>query len=258
MHKKFITSIISCLALLAMLFLPTPVMAASFSMSASVQQVNPGGTFTVSLGGDCIGRVNLSVSNGAASKNAVWVEEEFISVAITAGGSGTVTVTATPETGFSDPNGDEYRPGPRTVSVKIVTPTQPSNPTTPPATTKPSTTTPTKQPQSNTQNTKPNSNSSTNNSSSENTSADISPDTSADTEQPTEDAADSDDKSANTDAPEPEESSDEDSCPKCPATWIQWSLAGFFGFAFLAVTGVLIYILYRQAPKKGGAHEKTK
>lgn len=94
--------------------------AASFKMTASTSEVSPNGSFTVSVGGDCIGRVNLSVSNGTLSTSSVWVEQGYQTVSVKAGGSGTVTVTATPTVGFSDPDANEYKPGARTVKVTIV------------------------------------------------------------------------------------------------------------------------------------------
>lgn len=106
-----------------------PVSAASFGMSASTSTVGPNGTFTVSIGGDCIGRVDLSVSNGTLSTNSVWVEENYQTVSVTAGGSGSVTITATPAPGFSDSLANEFFPGGRSVVVMIEAPAiPPSNP----------------------------------------------------------------------------------------------------------------------------------
>lgn len=119
------------------LFIPS-VNAASFSMSSSKKEVNPNGTFTISVGGDCIGRVNLSVSNGTLSTNSIWVEQGYMTVNVTAGASGTVTITATPVTGFSDPDANLYNPGSRTVTVSISSNTSSSGNTTKPST--PSTT----------------------------------------------------------------------------------------------------------------------
>lgn len=123
------------------------VMAASFSMHASTGTVSPGATFQVTItGNDCIGRVDLSVSNGTLSASSVWIEDDSASVTVTAGSSGTVQVTASPVVGFSDGNGELYSPGSRTVSVNIVQPQRPSGggssrPSTP------STTTPAQEPQ---------------------------------------------------------------------------------------------------------------
>ena len=89
------------------------VNAASFGMTSSTKTVAPNSTFTIKVGGDCIGRVNLSVSNGTLSSTSVWVEQGYQSVAVTAGSSGTVTVTASPVTGFSDSDANIYNPGSR-------------------------------------------------------------------------------------------------------------------------------------------------
>lgn len=134
-------------SLITSIFCSMPADAASFSMTASSAQVTPGASFTISVGGDCIGRVNLSASGGSISQSAVWVEENRQTVSVTAGNSGTVTITATPEAGFSDSDGNEYKPGSRSVSVKVVAPSQPtqSQPSTPTpsgTTTKPQSTTP--------------------------------------------------------------------------------------------------------------------
>lgn len=96
-----------------------PVKAASFSIRASKTQVQPNETFTITVGGECIGRVNINVSNGTTSTSSVWVEENYKTVTITAGGSGSVTVTATPVVGFSDSDANEYNPGARSVTVQI-------------------------------------------------------------------------------------------------------------------------------------------
>ncbi len=104
------------------------VEAASFRITASASKVNPNGTFSVSVGGDCIGRVNLSVKNGTLSQSSVWVEQNSQTVNVKAGGSGSVTVTATPTVGFSDADGNEYKPGSRSVTVTIDVPSVPSTP----------------------------------------------------------------------------------------------------------------------------------
>lgn len=96
------------------------IKAASFNMGASTTTVAPGGTFTVTISGQCIGRVNFSVSNGTLSSSAEWIENNAVSVTVKAGSSGTVVVTASPTEGFSDADGNPYNPGSRSVSVSIV------------------------------------------------------------------------------------------------------------------------------------------
>lgn len=105
---------------LLMLFSIAPVKAASFNMSASKTKVAPNSTFTVSVGGDCIGRVNLSISGGALSTTSVWVEQNYQTVTVKAGSSGTVTIVAIPETGFSDADANLYTPGSRKVTITIL------------------------------------------------------------------------------------------------------------------------------------------
>lgn len=123
----FIAIVVACISIIH-------VEAASFGMTASKNQVAPNSTFTVRVGGDCIGRVDLKVTNGSLSSSSVWVEQGYITVTVTAGASGNVTVTATPVTGFSDADANIYNPGSRSVSVKITEPNKPSTP----STTKPS------------------------------------------------------------------------------------------------------------------------
>lgn len=120
---KSIKKVLILITLVATMMVTTVnVYAASFSLSASKSSVSPNSTFTVSVGGDCIGRVNLTVSNGTLSESSVWVEMGKVSVTVTAGSSGTVTVTATPTAGFSDADGNEYNPGSKSVSVSISAP----------------------------------------------------------------------------------------------------------------------------------------
>lgn len=112
------------------------VSAASFTASSSTQTVAPGGTFTVAIGGDCVGRVDISVDNGTitsiSSEGKVlsgttaktWIEESKpTTVTIQAGESGTVTITAVPFEGIlSTPEAEPFSPGNRVVSVNIVKP----------------------------------------------------------------------------------------------------------------------------------------
>lgn len=123
----------------------SPATAASFNLTSSTKQVSPNGTFTVSVGGDCIGRVNITVSNGTISTSSVWVEQGYQTITVKAGSSGSVTVTASPVTGFSDPDANIYNPGTRSVTVNISSPSNPSISQTKPTTqTKPQVQTPAK------------------------------------------------------------------------------------------------------------------
>ena len=76
--KKYIGILI--MTVLILILWGVPVKAASFGISSSKRQVKPNESFTVSVGGQCIGRVNISVSNGTASTSSVWVEQGYTSV----------------------------------------------------------------------------------------------------------------------------------------------------------------------------------
>lgn len=219
--------------------------AASFSLNSSTKQVTPGGTFSISVGGDCIGRVNLKVSNGSLSQAAVWVEENYQSVTVTAGTSGTVTVTATPETGFSDSDANEYKPGSRSVSVSIVAPAQPSKPSTsgntstnkPSTPNKPQTNQPTQKPSAETLNTpSDNPDSSDQDKDQDNSNQDNNPE-------------DSSDNQAS------EESSKDQATPDPCAALSQnnklaWGTAITFIILFLLTAGTLAFVLYKTKSKK--------
>lgn len=127
------------------------VEAASFKITSSVSQVGSNGTFNVSIGGDCIGRVNLSATNGTLSTNSVWVEQDYKTVSVKAGNSGTVTITATPAVGFSDADANEYKPGSRSTKVSIIAPSS-STPSEKPTTQQPNTSKPSTQPNNSSKN----------------------------------------------------------------------------------------------------------
>lgn len=115
MKKSFIIS----LFIFILMIYGGYVEAATFKITASTKNVNPDGTFSISVGGDCIGRVNLSVTNGTLSNSSVWVEQNYQTVNVKAGSSGVVTITATPVAGFSDADANEYKPGAKSVRVTI-------------------------------------------------------------------------------------------------------------------------------------------
>ena len=203
-------------------------LAASFNLSKSVNQVAPGGTFTVSVGGDCIGRVDITVSNGTASETSVWVEENYKSITITAGNSGSVTVTATPVAGLSDPDANLYNPGTRNATVPIVAPTPQPTPT------------PNKQPATNTPNKPaPNTEKPAETPTTEETPTD-SPDSATPEEEITTDNVIVTAPEDITSAPESPTS------PACANTQLPWVLAGIFAALFVSTAAALAYVLTRQ------------
>ena len=132
---KNFTKKMLCLLLVVFLAMPMGVYAAggTFNISPSKYTVAPGETFTVTIGGACTGRVDVSVSNGTTATSMTWVEipwgarEGYTSFQVTAGTSGSVTVTATPFEGFSDPDAELFEPGSKSVTVKIEKPASGDN-----------------------------------------------------------------------------------------------------------------------------------
>lgn len=238
-----------------------PTYAASFNMTSSSKQVAPGGTFSVSVGGDCIGRVNIKVTGGTTAQTAIWVEENYQTITVTAGNSGTVTVTATPEAGFSDSDANEYKPGNRTVSINIVAPSQPTE-------TKPS---------GNTSNTNTNNTSTSKPTTNQNSA--VKPPT-TNSEQTTKPEDDTNVETENKTEPEtPSEETDtgvvdeviepteelevgtSDPCAKyATSNTAAWIIAGIFAFLFLGTFIALIYLLSKrdmQAKPSGKTQSKT-
>ncbi|NLY63180.1 MAG: hypothetical protein GX074_04905 [Erysipelothrix sp.] len=140
LENKLIRKMIVALFSVAMLFANvSKVDAASFTASASTSSVAPGGTFTISLGGGPVGVFDISVSNGTSSTSFAFFDAGVFDpgVKITAGKSGTVSVTITARGGGDVANMQgEVVTGSKTVNVKINTPeapkpTEPNKPTTP-------------------------------------------------------------------------------------------------------------------------------
>ena len=86
--KKVLMIVSSFILVMGLFILPGSLMAASFGMSASTSTVVPGGSFTISVGGNCYGKVDLSVSGGFISTNSIWVDNDYQTVTVTAGSSG--------------------------------------------------------------------------------------------------------------------------------------------------------------------------
>ena len=90
-----------------MWILPNIVNAAYISVTPSKTIANSGERVNVTINSDCVGRVNLSVSNGAISSDRVWIEGGSQSVTVTVGSSGNTTITAAPQEGQMSSNGND-------------------------------------------------------------------------------------------------------------------------------------------------------
>lgn len=103
MERKIEKIIIGIIVLLfGIIIFPNFVNAASVTVSASASSVEVGKTVTITVGSDCIGRVDLSISGpGTLSTNKAWIEGSSQQVTVTTTGEGKITVTATPSNPMS-------------------------------------------------------------------------------------------------------------------------------------------------------------
>lgn len=100
MNKKILKNILLIIGFIFVSFIfSNKVEAAYVSISLSSTNANPGEQITGSVSSDCVGRVNLSVSNGSISTDRVWIEGGAQSFTITVGTAGTTSISATPHEG---------------------------------------------------------------------------------------------------------------------------------------------------------------
>ena len=81
--------------------------AAYISISLDKTTASPGETISGTISSDCVGRVNLSSSNGTISTDKVWIEGGSQSFTITVGNSGTASISASPEGGVMSSGGTD-------------------------------------------------------------------------------------------------------------------------------------------------------
>ena len=95
--------------------------AAYVSISLNKTTASPGETITGTISSDCIGRVNLSSSNGTISPDRVWLEGGSQSFTITVGNSGTTSISASPEGGIMSDGGTDVSVQGASTIVSIAT-----------------------------------------------------------------------------------------------------------------------------------------
>ena len=104
--KKYIKEMLLIVFFVAIMWiLTTTSNAASISLTPSKTSAEAGENVNVTVSSDCVGRVNLTVSNGKISTNKVWIEGGAQSVTVTVGNSGTTTITASAQDGILSNNG---------------------------------------------------------------------------------------------------------------------------------------------------------
>lgn len=118
MKNKIIKStIMLAIFIIVMIIFANKSEAATMSVTISSNTTAVGSTAEITISSDCIGRVNLSASNGGQlSQNSVWVEGTQ-KVTLTVKNTGTTTVTVTPKT-MSDTEGNAVTISAKSVSTR--------------------------------------------------------------------------------------------------------------------------------------------
>ncbi len=122
MNKRILEKIllITIFAFAIWLF-TTHVNAAYISISLDKKTASPGEKVSGTISSDCIGRVNLSSSNGTVSPDRVWIEGGSQSFTITVGNSGTASISATPEGGVMSSGGTDVGVSGASATISIST-----------------------------------------------------------------------------------------------------------------------------------------
>lgn len=89
------------------------------NIKPSSSSANPGKTISLTISSDCVGRVNLSVSNGSLGTDKVWIEGNNAVVDVTVGNSGKTVITATPEDGLMSNNGVDVPVNSTSTTIEI-------------------------------------------------------------------------------------------------------------------------------------------
>lgn len=118
MKNKLAKIIIFISIFFGIVVLQNTVKAESISISASSGSVQENGSVTITVSGDCTGRVNLSTTNGSLSESSVWIENNSRSVTLSGLNSGDAVITATPAT-LSDANGNDITVSAKSCKVSV-------------------------------------------------------------------------------------------------------------------------------------------
>ena len=105
--------------MILMWILTTTSKAASISLTPSKNDAQAGENVSITVSSDCVGRVNLSVSNGKISADKVWIEGGAQTLTVTVGTSGTTTITASAQGGTLSNNGVDVPISSITKSIAI-------------------------------------------------------------------------------------------------------------------------------------------
>lgn len=120
MNKKLLKRILLIIMFTFAIYLfANHVDAAYISISLNKTTASPGETITGTISSDCVGRVNLSSSNGTISTDRVWIEGSSQSFTITVGSSGTASISASAENGVMSSNGTDVSVGGASAVISI-------------------------------------------------------------------------------------------------------------------------------------------
>lgn len=122
MNKKvLIKALFIMIFVFGICLLSDSVQAAYISISLNKTTVNPGETITGTISSDCIGRVNLSSTNGTLSTDRVWIEGASQSFTVTVGDIGTASIIASAEGGIMSQGGTDIEVQNASTVISIAT-----------------------------------------------------------------------------------------------------------------------------------------
>ena len=134
MNRKIFKNLLLTIGFIFAIFLfSNSVQAAYINISLSSTSANPGEQITGNVTSDCVGRVNLSVSNGSISTDRVWIEGGAQSFTVTVGTAGTTSINATAEGGKMSSGGADVDVPGASATVSVSAPPSGGNEQTPPA-----------------------------------------------------------------------------------------------------------------------------
>ncbi len=134
MNRKIFKNLLLTIGFIFAIFLfSNSVQAAYINISLSSTSANPGEQITGTVTSDCVGRVNLSVSNGSISTDRVWIEGGAQSFTVTVGTAGTTSISATAEGGKMSSGGVDVDVPGASATVSVSAPSSGGNEQTPPA-----------------------------------------------------------------------------------------------------------------------------
>ena len=131
MSKKVLKKILLIVAFMfGSLLFANNVNAAYVTISLDKTTASPGETITGTISSDCVGRVNLTSTNGTISTDRVWIENSPQSFTVTVGSEGTTAVSAVPENGIMSSGGQDVGVSGASALISVVSQNNANTPST--------------------------------------------------------------------------------------------------------------------------------